>query len=934
MALDLASLSIAVDATQVAPAVAELDKLTDAGKRTETATSATSQALLRYQKDVTTMTAALGVQTQATSGMNEEQRKLVAQLDTLTSSYDKAYKAQNTYANGIDLLNKAHKAGIVDNIAYAEAVSKLDARMMAASSTVNEFGITANAAARKVAVLTHELASGRVRQFEGTLLSLVQTLLIAQPILVAIGLAVTALIAVFIYGLVHAENFNRELNKLTVQFVASGRGAEVSRSDIRGFIDELARLPGISQSVATEVVKAFSETARVSKQMMAEALKLVPDFAAALGVDAPKAAQQLAKALEDPLKGIFELDKRMNILTATQYATAISMKETGNVAGAQQMLIDALGNRIKGLAENEMTSWQKSMQELKTIWIQLKGTMSDTSFLDEMGRNFVKQIRLTIDVATNLFDYLKKIKNFWIGGDESSTAPAVNQSATLQTQARAREIADSTATANAISLNTKAAEDLAAAYVRATDKGALLREDRLKLTQAMEAAKGTDSGSAQVMTSLAAGIAAVDEKIAALTKTKKEHNDGSAAAIEASKIYLQSVQNQGDGIVRLSEAERMLIKIQDGLYDGKYPKAAIEMMKANYEQATSQEAVNEAQRRLKALVKELTDAQQAQNDVRDKYLQQGADILRKLQDEQDGIGKTSLEIRKLTVARQLDADLRKTIAASPLASDAEVAALKAANEQLKIQADNIINVSESMKAQQTQVDKLSAAVGTFFTDILVKGKSVATSLKEEFAKFFDYLIQMFARQFILNIAAGGSFTGSFAGALSTVGTNLMTGGGSGTSLIGSGLSAGYNYLFGGASSGAGAGANVWAGAGYGDGAVTAGGAGAGGLGTVSSVGAAVGTAALGAIAGYFIGGALSRNNNNSAATGGAVGGGVGAAIGAYATAGSVIGPWGAVIGAVLGAVVGAFAADHGGKKEEGIAIVWMVQHGGDRKSVV
>jgi hypothetical protein len=924
MALDLASLSIAVDATQVAPAVAELDKLTEAGKRTETATTATSQAMSGYQKSVATMTAAMGTQTQATVGMNAEQLKLVAQLDTLTSSYDKAYKAQNTYANGIDLLNKAHKAGIVDNIAYAEAVSKLDARMMAASNTVNEFGITANAAARKVAVLTHELASGRVRQFEGTLLSLVQTLLIAQPVLVLVGLAITAVIAIFAYGLVHTEAMNRSLNSLIVQFDATGRGADISKANLRGFVDELARLPGISTNAAIEVVRAFAETSRVTKDLMASALKLVPDLASALGVDAPKAAKELATALQNPIEGLFKLDKQLNILTGSQYAAALEMKRTGDILGAQTLLVDALGTRIKGMAENEMTSWQKSMQEIKVKWNEVKGTMSDTSFLDEMGKNFSTRMKLTIDDARGLFDYLKTIKNFWLGTDTSTTTGSSTQGINAQTDAFNKAAAASTAYSASVAQAVIDNMALYNGYAKGQTELEKLNAIRTKVITTMQLEESQGIQTSKTLKEQSNIVAGLDADIAKLNKTRSPANDGSASALESAKLYLQNVQNQTDGIARLSEGEKMLTKIRDGLYDGKYPKAIADLIKSYYEQAVAGEKVNEmtktqaeAQKRLTDLLNYLQAAQDQVNKARDRYREQGDDILRKLQDEQDGIGKTALELRKLTVARQLDIDLRRAIAASPNMSQAELDTLKATNAEMLIKASRIIDISENLKAEKGLWDEVGKLAGSFLSDVLVKGKSAVDLLKQEFAKFFEYLIQMFARRFILNIAMGGSLSGSFTDAIASAGTSALGGGGSGISSL---IGAGYNSLFGGTSgsAGAGAGANVWAGAGYGDGAATAGtSSAAGGLGTVSSVGAAIGTAALGAIAGYYIGGAISRNNNNSAATGGAVGGGVGAAIGAYAAAGSVLGPWGAVIGAVLGAVVGAFAMDRGGKKEEG-----------------
>lgn len=192
---------------------------------------------------------------------------------------------------------------------------------------------------------------------------------------------VTVLLAAFVaFGAVMAmvESRMRTVNATVAQFVATGRG-NIDGSFIVSLRKELEQLPGISRSAADATIKAFADVRSVGAANLTAASKLVADFATATGTDVPKAAEAMAKALDDPLKGAIDLDKQLGFLTVSQFKSIDAFMKQGKTAQAQKVLIDALSGAIGGLTNDSMTPMQKATDKLGNAWNKFTGELQNSA---------------------------------------------------------------------------------------------------------------------------------------------------------------------------------------------------------------------------------------------------------------------------------------------------------------------------------------------------------------------------------------------------------------------------------------------------------------------------------------------------------------------------------------------------------------------------
>lgn len=87
-----------------------------------------------------------------------------------------------------------------------------------------------------------------------------------------------------------------------------------------------------------------------NNDIFSQATALTADMAQKFGGDASGAAVQLGKALNDPVKGVTALSKIGVTFTAEQKKTIASLVKTGDVAGAQKVILAELNKEVGGSA--------------------------------------------------------------------------------------------------------------------------------------------------------------------------------------------------------------------------------------------------------------------------------------------------------------------------------------------------------------------------------------------------------------------------------------------------------------------------------------------------------------------------------------------------------------------------------------------------------
>jgi hypothetical protein len=166
---------------------------------------------------------------------------------------------------------------------------------------------------------------------------------------------------------------------------------------------------------------------------------------------------------------------------------------------------------------------------------------------------------------------------------------------------------------------------------------------------------------------------------------------------------------------------------------------------------------------------------------------------RRVQSLQDQVDRASLEldlVGRSNVERALALlQFEKEIALRGVIDEAQRLAIEAKYEELAVMAQ----LRDAAETELRLWDQLSDVVGHFFADLVTNGRSAFDSLKQYVKDLLKQMIALFAKRWVLNMAAGGSVGGSALDAIA---------GGTGSdSLVGAGLNAVGSWLGGTATAG-------------------------------------------------------------------------------------------------------------------------------------
>jgi hypothetical protein len=139
----------------------------------------------------------------------------------------------------------------------------------------------------------------------------------------------------------------------------------VTREEAIRLSEQYKDLAGGSDEAVLSAETVLLRFSQLRGKAFEPALQVTLDLAAALGTDAATAAGMLGRALEVPGEGLRALKAAGIVLTDQQKDMIDRMVETGDVAGAQKFLLDALTGTIGGTAARAAKTFGGRMQIMK-----------------------------------------------------------------------------------------------------------------------------------------------------------------------------------------------------------------------------------------------------------------------------------------------------------------------------------------------------------------------------------------------------------------------------------------------------------------------------------------------------------------------------------------------------------------------------------------
>ena len=160
-------------------------------------------------------------------------------------------------------------------------------------------------------------------------------------------------------GTLDAQAMNSTLASMQQQIKTTGGAAGKSVGQLSAMADKMEMKIGVDAQEIVEAQSVLLTFTKVSGKEFDKATGLAFDMAAVLGGDAKSASMQLGKALNDPVKGMTSLSRAGVQFTAQQKEQAKAMIASGDVTGAQGIILKELETQFGGTAEKSADSTAK-----------------------------------------------------------------------------------------------------------------------------------------------------------------------------------------------------------------------------------------------------------------------------------------------------------------------------------------------------------------------------------------------------------------------------------------------------------------------------------------------------------------------------------------------------------------------------------------------
>lgn len=140
-------------------------------------------------------------------------------------------------------------------------------------------------------------------------------------------------------------------NILSSTIKATGAAAWTSSTQLQEMASSLQDVTNYGDETILSMQSVLLGFKNITGDNFKEATKAILDMSTVMGMDLKSAAQSIGKALDDPINGMDSLRKQGFKFTDAQKKVMQSMIDTGNIAGAQKIILDELSGTFGGAAE-------------------------------------------------------------------------------------------------------------------------------------------------------------------------------------------------------------------------------------------------------------------------------------------------------------------------------------------------------------------------------------------------------------------------------------------------------------------------------------------------------------------------------------------------------------------------------------------------------
>ena len=195
---------------------------------------------------------------------------------------------------------------------------------------------------------------------------------------IAAGFSAKAIIDFTRQSVAAYQQDKQALDILRSTITATGAAAWTSVNDLDAMAQSLQDVTNYSAGTIESMQAVLLGFKNIKGDNFTQATKAILDMATVMKTDLSSAAQSVGKALDDPINGIDSLRKQGFNFSAAQKKLMQDMIDTGDIAGAQKIILDELANTFGGAAEAGVVAGE----QIKNAWNDLKSGIGE--FVSEL----------------------------------------------------------------------------------------------------------------------------------------------------------------------------------------------------------------------------------------------------------------------------------------------------------------------------------------------------------------------------------------------------------------------------------------------------------------------------------------------------------------------------------------------------------------------
>ncbi|MBD8548001.1 phage tail length tape measure family protein, partial [Sphingomonas sp. CFBP 8760] len=182
--------------------------------------------------------------------------------------------------------------------------------------------------------------------------------------------AITAVAAAAVAGAAAWVGYTAGVAKLEAASRGTGIMLGLNGEQLAATAEAAASAGRISVSTARDIESGYLGIAR-SGDVLTKMTAITRDFAAATGQDMAGAQRDLGAAFTDPIKGAEDLAAKYGVLSQAQIERITNLVQENDLAGAQRVMLDALGPAFAGAANNASLlarGWDSIANSASNAW--------------------------------------------------------------------------------------------------------------------------------------------------------------------------------------------------------------------------------------------------------------------------------------------------------------------------------------------------------------------------------------------------------------------------------------------------------------------------------------------------------------------------------------------------------------------------------------